>query len=91
MLYLDNWVIDIDQIQLYDGYVIFYMVDCYYDDVIMFEFCYVVCQLDGGWGEYVFDFEVVLIGGEYIQVIDELIIVKVGEYMSCVLGQIEVD
>ncbi len=38
--------------------------------------------------EYVSDLEVVPIGGEHIQAIDEPIIAKVGEHMSRALGQI---
>ncbi|WP_372516384.1 polyketide synthase Pks13 [Mycobacterium shinjukuense] len=87
--YLDNRAIDTAQIQPYDGRVTLYMADRYHDDAIMFEPRYAVRQPDGGWGEYVSDLEVVPIGGEHIQAIDEPIIAKVGEHMSRALDDIE--
>jgi polyketide synthase 13 len=87
--YLDNRAIDTAQIQPYDGRVTLYMADRYHDDAIMFEPRYAVRKPDGGWGEYVADLEVVPIGGEHIQAIDEPIIAKVGEHMSRALDQIE--
>ncbi len=87
--YLDNRAIDTAQIQPYDGHVTLYMADRYHDDAIMFEPRYAVRKPDGGWGEYVSDLEVVPIGGEHIQAIDEPIIAKVGEHMSRALDEIE--
>jgi polyketide synthase 13 len=87
--YLDNRAIDTAQIQPYDGHVTLYMADRYHDDAIMFEPRYAVRKPDGGWGEYVSDLEVVPIGGEHIQAIDEPIIAKVGEHMSQALDAIE--
>ncbi|WP_420329564.1 polyketide synthase Pks13 [Mycobacterium lepromatosis] len=89
--YLDNRAIDTAQIQPYDGHVTLYMADRYHDDAIMFEPRYAVRKPDGGWGEYVSDLEVVPIGGEHIQVIDEPIIAKVGEHMSQALNKIEAE
>ncbi|WP_414085578.1 polyketide synthase Pks13 [Mycobacterium leprae] len=89
--YLDNRAIDTAQIQPYDGHVTLYMADRYHDDAIMFEPRYAVRKPDGGWGEYVSDLEVVPIGGEHIQAIDEPIIAKVGEHMSQALNKIEAE
>ncbi|WP_246541175.1 polyketide synthase Pks13 [Mycobacterium spongiae] len=86
--YLDNRAIDTAQIQSYEGHVTLYMADRYHDDAIMFEPRYAVRQPDGGWGEYVSDLEVVPIGGEHIQAIDEPIIAKVGEHMTRALETI---
>jgi polyketide synthase 13 len=80
--YLDNRAIDTAEIQPYDGHVTLYMADRYHDDAIMFEPRYAVRQPDGGWGRYVADLEVVPIGGEHIQAIDEPIIAKVGAHMT---------
>ncbi len=88
--YLDNRAIDTADIQPFDGHVTLYMADRYHDDAIMFEPRYAVRKLDGGWGEYVSDLEVVQIGGEHIQAIDEPIIAKVGAHMSQALDKIEV-
>jgi len=87
--YLDNRAIDTAQIQPYDGHVTLYMADRYHDDAIMFEPRYAVRQPDGGWGEYVSDLEVVPIGGEHIQAIDEPYIAKVGAHVTQALNNIE--
>lgn len=87
--YLDNRAIDTAEIQPFDGHVTLYMADRYHDDAIMFEPRYGIRKPDGGWGEYVADLEVVPIGGEHIQAIDEPIIAKVGEHMSRALDDIE--
>ncbi len=86
--YLDNRAIDTAEIQPYDGHVTLYMADRYHDDAIMFEPRYAVRKPDGGWGEYVSDLEVVPIGGEHIQAIDEPIIAKVGAHMTQALNEI---
>jgi polyketide synthase 13 len=89
--YLDNRAIDTAQIQPYDGHVTLYMADRYHDDAIMFEPRYAVRKPDGGWGEYVSDLEIVPIGGEHIQAIDEPIIAKVGAHMSQALDKVEAE
>jgi polyketide synthase 13 len=89
--YLDQRAIDTAQIQPYDGHVTLYMADRYHDDAIMFEPRYAVRKPDGGWGEYVSDLEVVPIGGEHIQAIDEPIIAKVGAHMTQALNKIEAE
>ncbi|MBY0442474.1 MAG: acyltransferase domain-containing protein [Mycobacteriaceae bacterium] len=89
--YLDNRAIDTVQIQPYDGHVTLYLADRYHDDAIMFEPRYAIRQPDGGWGEYVSELEVVPIGGEHIQAIDEPIIAKVGAHMSAALHRIDAE
>jgi polyketide synthase 13 len=86
--YLDNRAIDTVQVQPYDGHVTLYMADRYHDDAITFEPRYATRKPDGGWGEYVADLEVVPIGGEHIQAIDEPIIAKVGAHMTQALNKI---
>ena len=80
--YLDQRALDVADIQPYDGHVTLYMADRYHDDAITFEPAYATRKPDGGWGEYVKDLEVVHIGGEHIQAIDEPYIAKVGAHMS---------
>lgn len=87
--YLDNRALETVQIEPYDGHVTLYMADRYHDDVIEFEPRYATRKPDGGWGEYVSDLEVVRIGGEHIQAIDEPFIAKVGAHMSEALQSIE--
>ncbi|MDT5355380.1 MAG: polyketide synthase 13 [Mycobacterium sp.] len=89
--YLDNRAIDTVQAQPYDGHVTLYMADRYHDDAIMFEPRYATRQPDGGWGDYVSDLEIVPIGGEHIQAIDEPIIAKVGAHMTQALNKIEAE
>ncbi|RAU98715.1 polyketide synthase, partial [Mycobacterium colombiense] len=89
--YLDNRALETVQIEPYDGHVTLYMADRYHDDVIEFEPRYAIRQPDGGWGEYVADLEVVPIGGEHIQAIDEPIIGKVGAHLCDVLNKVEAE
>jgi polyketide synthase 13 len=86
--YLDQRAIDTAEYQPYDGHVTLYMADRYHDDAITFEPAYATRKPDGGWGEYVSDLEVVAIGGEHIQAIDEPIIAKVGAHMTQALNKI---
>lgn len=87
--YLDQRAIDTAEYQPYDGHVTLYMADRYHDDAITFEPAYATRKPDGGWGEYVADLEVVPIGGEHIQAIDEPYIAKVGAHMTGALNEIE--
>jgi polyketide synthase 13 len=89
--YLDNRAIDTVEIENYDGHVTLYMADRYHDDAIMFEPRYGTRMPDGGWGRYVSDLEVVPIGGEHIQVIDEPYIAKVGAHLSEAINRIQGD
>jgi polyketide synthase 13 len=89
--YLDNRAIDTVQVQPYDGHVTLYMADRYHDDAITFEPRYATRKPDGGWGDYVSDLEVVPIGGEHIQAIDEPIVAKVGAHMTQVLNKIDAE
>jgi polyketide synthase 13 len=89
--YLDNRALDTAHIEPYDGHVTLYMADRYHDDAIMFEPRYAVRQPDGGWGQFVDDLEVVAIGGEHIQAIDEPYIAKVGAHMSEAINRIDAE
>ena len=89
--YLDNRVIDTARIEPYDGHVTLYMADRYHDDAIFFEPRYATRKPDGGWGDYVSELEVVPIGGEHIQAIDEPYIAKVGAHMSEAINRIEAE
>ncbi|MGV0837696.1 polyketide synthase Pks13 [Mycolicibacterium thermoresistibile] len=89
--YLDNRALETAEIEPYDGHVTLYMADRYHDDAIFFEPRYGIRQPDGGWGEFVSELEVVPIGGEHIQAIDEPYIGKVGAHMSEALNRIEAE
>ena len=86
--YLDNRALDTANIEPFDGHVTLYMADRYHDDAIMFEPRYGIRQPDGGWGEFASDLEVVPIGGEHIQAIDEPYISKVGAHLSAAINRI---
>jgi polyketide synthase 13 len=86
--YLDQRALATIEVQPYDGHVTLYLADRYHDDAIVFEPAYATRKPDGGWGEYVKDLEVVPIGGEHIQAIDEPYIAKVGAHMSEALDRI---
>ncbi|WP_407662685.1 polyketide synthase Pks13 [Mycolicibacter minnesotensis] len=87
--YLDNRALDTIEIQPYEGHVTLYMADRYHDDAIVFEPAYATRKPDGGWGEYISDLEIVPIGGEHVQVIDEPYIAKVGAHMSEAINRIQ--
>ncbi len=87
--YLDNRALETVVIEPYDGHVTLYMADRYHDDVIEFEPRYATRTPDGGWGQFVADLEVVPIGGEHIQAIDEPIIGTVGAHLAEVLSNVE--
>ncbi|MBS9535188.1 acyltransferase domain-containing protein [Mycobacterium sp. M1] len=87
--YLDNRALDTADYQPYDGHVTLYLADRYHDDAIVFEPAYATRKPDGGWGEYVSDLEVVPVGGEHVQVIDEPYIAKVGAHMSEAINRIQ--
>jgi polyketide synthase 13 len=89
--YLDNRALETVEIKPYDGHVTLYMADRYHDDAIVFEPRYATRKPDGGWGEYVSDLEVVPIGGEHIQAIDEPYIGKVGAHLSEAINRIEAE
>jgi polyketide synthase 13 len=87
--YLDNRALETVEIEPYNGHVTLYLADRYHDDVIEFEPRYAIRKPDGGWGDFVADLEVVPIGGEHIQAIDEPIIGKVGAHLTEVLNKVE--
>ena len=87
--YLDNRALDTADIEPFNGHVTLYMADRYHDDAIMFEPRYGIRQPDGGWGRFASDLEVVPIGGEHIQAIDEPYIAKVGAHLSEAITRIQ--
>jgi polyketide synthase 13 len=87
--FLDQRAIDTAEIKPYDGHVTLYMADRYHDDAIYFEPRYATRKPDGGWGEFVAELDVVPIGGEHIQAIDEPYIARVGAHMSEAIVRIE--
>ncbi|WP_318841933.1 polyketide synthase Pks13 [Rhodococcus sp. Z13] len=87
--WLDNRAIQTAELLPYDGKVVLYMADKYHDDAIDLEPAFGTRQPDGGWGEVVADLEVVHVGGDHLQIVDEPYISKVGEDLSRKLADIE--
>ncbi|WP_302675499.1 polyketide synthase Pks13 [Rhodococcus sp. W8901] len=87
--WLDNRAIQTADPQQYDGDVVLYMADKYHDDAINLEPSFGTRQPDGGWGEVAENLEVVYIGGDHIQIVDEPYISKVGADLSNKLAEIE--
>lgn len=87
--WLDNRAIQTADPQPYDGDVVLYMADSYHEDAINLEPSFGTRQPDGGWGDVAKNLEVVYIGGDHIQIVDEPYISKVGADLSNKLAEIE--
>ncbi len=87
--WLDNRAIQTADLLPYDGKVVLYMADKYHDDAIDLEPAFGTRLPDGGWGEVVADLEVVHVGGDHLQIVDEPYISKVGEDLTRKLADIE--
>ncbi|MFZ2529503.1 MAG: polyketide synthase Pks13 [Rhodococcus sp. (in: high G+C Gram-positive bacteria)] len=86
--WLDNRAIQTAKLERYDGDVVLYMADKYHDDAIDLEPAFGTRQPDGGWGEVVRNLEVVHIGGDHLQIVDEPYIAKVGADLTRKLADI---
>jgi polyketide synthase 13 len=86
--WLDNRAIQTANLEPYDGDVVLYMADKYHDDVIDLEPAFGTRQPDGGWGEVVRNLEVVHVGGDHLQIVDEPYIAKVGADLTRKLAEI---
>ncbi|WP_107987195.1 polyketide synthase Pks13 [Rhodococcus sp. OK519] len=87
--WLDNRAIQTTKLEPYDGDVVLYMADKYHEGAIELEPAFATRQPDGGWGEAAQNLEVVYIGGDHIQIVDEPYISKVGADLSNKLTEIE--
>ncbi|NLU84784.1 polyketide synthase Pks13 [Rhodococcus sp. HNM0569] len=87
--WLDNRAIQTAKLERYDGDVVLYMADRYHDDVMALEPAFRTRQPDGGWGEAVQNLEIIHIGGDHIQAVDEPYIAKVGADLTKKLADIE--
>ena len=50
--------------------------------------CFAYLQPDGGWGEVVRNLEVIHVGGDHLQIVDEPYIAKVGADLTRKLAEI---
>jgi thioesterase domain-containing protein/acyl carrier protein len=75
----------------YDGDVVLYLTDSYQDDLMDLEPSFRIRQPDGGWGEAVQNLEILHVGGDHIQIIDEPRVATVSADLVKKLALIEVD
>ncbi|MCK0091263.1 polyketide synthase Pks13 [Rhodococcus sp. F64268] len=87
--WLDNRAIQTAKLERYDGDVVLYMADKYHDDAIDLEPAFGTRQPDGGWGDVVANLEIVPVGGDHLQIVDEPYIAKVGADLTRKLADIE--
>lgn len=87
--WLDNRAIQTAKLERYDGAVVLYLAEKYHDDAIDLEPAFATRQPDGGWGDVVENLEVVPVGGDHLQIVDEPYIAKVGADLTRKLADIE--
>ncbi|MCX5042238.1 polyketide synthase Pks13 [Aldersonia sp. NBC_00410] len=73
----------------YDGDVVLYLADRYHDGMIELEPAYKNRAPNGGWDEHVPNLEVIHVGGDHVQIIDEPYIAKIGADLTKKLGNIQ--
>ncbi|QNG21617.1 type I polyketide synthase [Rhodococcus triatomae] len=87
--WLDNRALQTAHPDVYDGDVVLYLADRYHDDVMQLEPAFKTRQPDGGWGEFVENLEIIHVGGDHIQIVDEPYIAKVGADLTKKLAAID--
>ncbi len=86
--WLDNRAIQTAELEQYDGEVVLYMADRYHDDVMQLEPAFKTRKPDGGWGDAVENLEIIHVGGDHLQIVDEPYIAKVGADLTKKLAAI---
>ncbi|MFD4293690.1 polyketide synthase Pks13 [Rhodococcus sp. NPDC058532] len=89
--WLDNRALQTVRPDRYDGHVVLYMADKYHDDAIALEPAFGTRTPDGGWAKVAEDLEVVYVGGDHVQIVDEPYIAKVGADLTERLAAIEAE
>ncbi|MFD4369029.1 polyketide synthase Pks13 [Rhodococcus sp. NPDC058521] len=87
--YLDNRALLTAKAERYDGDVVLYLADKYHDDAIALEPAFKTRKPDGGWGDAVKNLEIIHVGGDHIQIVDEPYIAKVGADLTKKLAAID--
>ncbi|QZS53448.1 type I polyketide synthase [Rhodococcus opacus] len=87
--WLDNRAIQTAELEEYDGDVVLYTADRYHDDVMNLEPAFKTRKPDGGWGDAVKNLEIIHVGGDHIQIVDEPYIAKVGADLTKKLAAIQ--
>ncbi|MGC0366906.1 polyketide synthase 13 [Rhodococcus sp. 27YEA15] len=86
--WLDDRAIQTAKIENYDGDVVLYMADKYHDELMTIEPAFKTREPDGGWGKYAKNLEVVYIGGDHLQIVDEPYVSKVAADLTKKLAEI---
>ncbi|MFD4179882.1 polyketide synthase Pks13 [Rhodococcus sp. NPDC058514] len=89
--WLDNRAIQTAELETYEGDVVLYLADRYHDDVMDLEPAFKTRKPDGGWGEAAPNLEIIHVGGDHIQIVDEPYIAKVGADLTKKLADIEAE
>jgi polyketide synthase 13 len=89
--WLDNRALQTVKPGEYDGNVVLYLADKYHDDAIALEPAFGTRAPDGGWGKIAPNLEIVYVGGDHIQIVDEPYIAKVGADLTEKLAAIEAE
>ncbi|AQA25180.1 phosphopantetheine attachment site family protein [Rhodococcus sp. MTM3W5.2] len=89
--WLEYRAIQTADLATYDGDVVLYLTDSYQDDLMDLEPSFRTRQPDGGWGEAVQNLEILHVGGDHIQIIDEPRVAAVSADLTKKLALIEVD
>ncbi len=87
--WIDNRALTNAKTSHYDGDVTIYLADRYHDGALELEPAYKNRAPKGGWGDAVPNLEVVQIGGDHLQIVDEPYIAKIGADLTAKLGKIE--
>ncbi|MFC9786893.1 polyketide synthase Pks13 [Rhodococcus sp. NPDC127528] len=89
--WLDNRALQTVRPDKYDGNVVLYLADKYHDDAIALEPAFGTRAPDGGWGKVASNLEIIHVGGDHIQIVDEPYIAKVGADLTEKLAAIEAE
>ncbi|WP_072844482.1 polyketide synthase Pks13 [Rhodococcus tukisamuensis] len=89
--WLDNRALQTAKPDKYDGDVVLYLADRYHDDAIALEPAFGTRAPDGGWGKVASNLEIIHVGGDHIQIVDEPYIAKVGADLTKKLALIEAE
>ena len=69
----------------YEGDVTLYLADRYHDGMIELEPVYKDRAPEGGWGPYLPNLEIIHLGGDHLQIIDEPYVAKIGADLTAKL------
>ena len=87
--WIDSRALANAQASHYDGDVVLYLADRYHDGMIELEPAYAHRAPNGGWSDFVPKLEVIHVGGDHIQIIDEPYIAKIGADLTKKLEKIQ--